>query len=219
MKYRDIRSLGKSNLVPKRHDETSSQRHERRLVTNLRHEGIVKDWCAKHGVDLKITNDAHHWTFSKNGFVAEWWPSSAKLVFQHRYTKGVHAHDYSQVLAEFCKRFKSYEASKKPPKERMPMNGNGCSKHPDEKACAACVSEMDGEEITALQQKLNKLATIANRVVHEFISQNGSDWAERLPLWRNTLKPHQQDLLDLALAVRSLSMPKGFNDGAASPAP
>ena len=113
MKYRDIRSLGKSKLVPPLHGETASQRHERRLLANLRNDWKVKDWCSQNGVTLKITNDGNHWKFEKVGFVAEWWPSSAKLVFQCRYTKGVHAHDWEQVIAEFAARFRSYEASRK----------------------------------------------------------------------------------------------------------
>ena len=68
MKYRDIRSLGRSVLVPKKHGETASERHERRLNANLQRERCVRDWCVKRAVQLSITNNGHHWKFSKDGF-------------------------------------------------------------------------------------------------------------------------------------------------------
>jgi hypothetical protein len=35
-------------------------------------------WAA--GTTLRITNEGHHWQIADGGFLAEWWPSSAKLV-------------------------------------------------------------------------------------------------------------------------------------------
>jgi hypothetical protein len=45
-----------------------------------------------------IKNEGHHWIFQRDKLRAEWWPSSAKLVFDKNWNRGVHTHDYKQVL-------------------------------------------------------------------------------------------------------------------------
>jgi len=45
------------------------------------YEAQVREWCRKHDFTLHITNQGHHWQLTKEKFAAEWWPSSAKLVF------------------------------------------------------------------------------------------------------------------------------------------
>ena len=74
------------------------ERHTRRLHGNLRCESEVREWCRTRGFNLRITNEGHHWQLNKNKFVAEWWPSSAKLVFNKQWNKGCHCHDYRQAL-------------------------------------------------------------------------------------------------------------------------
>jgi hypothetical protein len=36
--------------------------------------------------------------WQKGGFVAEWWPSSAKLVFNRNYDRSFDAHDWTAVI-------------------------------------------------------------------------------------------------------------------------
>lgn len=74
------------------------ERHIRRLHGNLRYEAEVIEWCRMRGFNLRITNQGHHWQLTKDRFVAEWWPSSAKLVFNKRWNQGCHCHDYRQAL-------------------------------------------------------------------------------------------------------------------------
>ena len=73
------------------------QRHGRRLRSNLRYESQVREWCRGHGFALRISNEGHHWQLTKEKFVAEWWPSSAKLVVNKQWVRG-HCHDYGQAL-------------------------------------------------------------------------------------------------------------------------
>ena len=74
------------------------ERHNRRLHGNLRYEAEVREWCRTRGFNLRITNNGHHWQLTKQNFLAEWWPSSAKLVFNKQWNKGCHCHDYRQAL-------------------------------------------------------------------------------------------------------------------------
>lgn len=97
-KYADTSSLGRSEIVPLRPKESSSGRHARRLYTNLRQQGPIRAWAKQFGIDLKISNEGHHWRFILGTEVAEWWPSSAKLVINRDYAAGIHAHDYEQVM-------------------------------------------------------------------------------------------------------------------------
>lgn len=94
----DRKNAGRSRLVPFRKGEDASTRHSRRLGTNLRRQQEVRRWCHENGISLRITNDGHHWQFIKTSFVAEWWPSSAKLVINKRWDDGVHCHDHCQAM-------------------------------------------------------------------------------------------------------------------------
>jgi hypothetical protein len=72
-------------------------------------------WCKNNGLTLHVTNRGHHWQVRRDGFKADWWPSSAKLVIQGRWQQGIHAHDYQQVIRAIGKEIhgsKTSEVSK-----------------------------------------------------------------------------------------------------------
>jgi hypothetical protein len=96
----DQRKAGKSDLVPFIAGETEDERHARRLQVNLAAFKEVRKEAAKRGLSIKTFHDGHHWKFTKPEFLAEWWPSSAKLVFNQDWDHGVHAHDWKQVMQE-----------------------------------------------------------------------------------------------------------------------
>ena len=94
----DRTSAGRSSVVPYKRGENGSDRHSRRLNTNSRYETAVRQWCVEHGFEVCITNHHHHWQMRKGTFLAEWWPSSAKLVCNKKWREGIHCHDYQQAL-------------------------------------------------------------------------------------------------------------------------
>jgi len=98
-KFRDVNSFGKSAIAPFIQDEDPRDRHERRKNTNLSYADDLKQWCHLFGWKFEIKNDGHHWIFRKNNTLIEWWPSSAKLVKNKQWKKGVHCHDYLKVIA------------------------------------------------------------------------------------------------------------------------
>ena len=98
MKYRDKRKVGRSKVVPFIPGEPKTARHARRLEISLLHLDAVKAWCDNHRVKLTVSNERHHWKFTIDGRVAEWWPSSAKLVLEKQYNRGIHCHDFRQLL-------------------------------------------------------------------------------------------------------------------------
>jgi len=104
MGFRDRRSAGRSNVVPYVPGEYSGDRHRRRLRANLDLESDAATAARSVGLHLKIFNDGHHWVFSAQSFVAEWWPSSAKLVINKQWNRGIHCHDWQQVLEEIEKK-------------------------------------------------------------------------------------------------------------------
>lgn len=97
--------IQRSKLVPYKPGESGSARHERRLNVSARHMGEVKEWCERNGVTLKIHNHGHHWVFKKDGQVGEWWPSSAKMVYNREYDKELHLHDFAAVIQSLRKWF------------------------------------------------------------------------------------------------------------------
>ena len=89
---------GRSRIVPYQRGEGFRTRHARRLSANLEQEANVRRWCAQRGLKLRITNEGHHWQITDGFFLAEWWPSSAKLVIGKKWHDGIHCHDYKQML-------------------------------------------------------------------------------------------------------------------------
>ncbi len=85
------------------------RRHERRLHMNLRHRTTVQKWCEKNGFQLRITNNGHHWQLTKGQFLAEWWPSSAKLVINKKWYGGTHCHDFQQTLKTISNAYQQQE--------------------------------------------------------------------------------------------------------------
>ena len=103
---KDKTSLGRSKVCPYKEGETASDRHERRLNGNIKMSKIVSKWCEDKGITVKITNHGHHWAMFRAGHLAEWWPSSAKLVFNKQFDKGIHCHDVHQLIQAIDKRWK-----------------------------------------------------------------------------------------------------------------
>ena len=62
-------------------------------------EDEVRAWAERRGCSLRVLNDGHHWLFQQPGLIAEWWPSSAKLVLNRDYLHGHHAPHWPEVAA------------------------------------------------------------------------------------------------------------------------
>ncbi len=93
------------NSVGFRQGESWPERHARRLKAALEHRQSVENWCGRNGLELTITNRGQHWVFRKGQRIAEWWPSSAKLVIDQKYGRGIHTHDWAQLLLQLDKAF------------------------------------------------------------------------------------------------------------------
>lgn len=89
--------MGRSHVAPFVPGEGPRERHERRKDTNLTYVDELKRWCDTHGWQFEVKNDHHHWIFRKEGTKVEWWPSTAKLVKNQKWTKAYHCHDYLQL--------------------------------------------------------------------------------------------------------------------------
>lgn len=104
-KFPDKSSLGPSETCPFRKNESANRRHKRRLNTNLNMSEILNNWCTERGVIVQRTNHGHHWSLFKAGHLAEWWPSSAKLVFDKKWKKGIHCHDVHKLISAVERRW------------------------------------------------------------------------------------------------------------------
>jgi len=109
-KYQDKKKAGNSKIVPFIPGEHYADRHARRLQTNLSAEAVVRSWADENGLRLRINNAGHHWIFDRPGFFAEWWPSSAKLVINRQYQRGIHVHDWTQAEVQLARRLKTAPA-------------------------------------------------------------------------------------------------------------
>ena len=74
------------------------ERHARRKSVALASVPAFEAWCSENEWKITVKNDGHHWILVyRDGTLAEWWPSSAKLVFEKRWNQGWHCHDVNQV--------------------------------------------------------------------------------------------------------------------------
>ncbi|MEI6784911.1 MAG: hypothetical protein WCQ21_28780 [Verrucomicrobiota bacterium] len=80
-------------------EEYKRQRRDRRMERTSRLESQVRAWAEGHGCSLRVLNDGHHWLFQKPGFMAEWWPSSARLAVTRDYGRYIHAPQWTDVVA------------------------------------------------------------------------------------------------------------------------
>lgn len=77
----------------------NKKRHDRRLRDALRDHDAVVARMDEVGVSVDVKNSGHHWVFSIDSKAfAEWWPSSAKLVFDKKYYHGIHTHGSDQLV-------------------------------------------------------------------------------------------------------------------------
>lgn len=45
----------------------------------------MKAFCEARDLELSIRNENQHWIVSRNKFVAEWWPSTGRVVINKRW--------------------------------------------------------------------------------------------------------------------------------------
>src|SRR5207253_7523516 len=65
---------------------------------NLEQKANHSRWWGQPGTETRRNKGGHHWQIADGGFLAEWWPSSAKLVIGKKWHDGIHCHDYKQAL-------------------------------------------------------------------------------------------------------------------------
>lgn len=108
-KFRDkTKAASKSRLAKYRSHETWKDRHSRRLDVAHHTRKKLRGWCRKRGLELSISNEGHHWVVREEGdpphiHLAQWWPSSAKLVIRCKFRSGIHCHDVYQVIEEISR--------------------------------------------------------------------------------------------------------------------
>lgn len=103
-RYSDVKSVGRSKVVEYDPSENWKDRHQRRLETNLNNKDAVKDFCIQNQIFFSIKNNGHHWIFESKKFGRiEWFPSSAKYVMNQKWSRGIHVHDFEQVIHQLKK--------------------------------------------------------------------------------------------------------------------
>jgi hypothetical protein len=96
-RYPDAYKAGQSQSVP--FTPNAGERHDARLQAANERQAEAVRRCDGLDIGLTISNEGHHWQFrGGDGWRADWWPSSAKLVIGQQWHRGIHAHDLDQVM-------------------------------------------------------------------------------------------------------------------------
>lgn len=95
-KYSDRYRLGKSDISPYKAGETYRARHNRRKKTANDMVDVLQAFASENDMTLSVANNGHHFSLKNKVFVADWWPSTAKLVINKQWHKGFHCHDAEQ---------------------------------------------------------------------------------------------------------------------------
>lgn len=82
-------------------------RHGRVRADALDMLRITQRWAREHGIEVEVSALGHHWGFHTLDMrhVAEWWPSSGKLVVEGKYRKALYAGDVESVKRELMERW------------------------------------------------------------------------------------------------------------------
>lgn len=102
-RYKDVRSGRKSRLSPHIPGEGNKKRHARRKQVANNNEEKLRSWCVGNGWAFVVKNKGHHFIMQKGIVQAEWWPSTAKLVFNKKWSLGIHCHDYQIVIEQLSR--------------------------------------------------------------------------------------------------------------------
>ncbi len=98
-KYQDKSGCAFKSTVSKyKRGENPRKRHARRLQQNKEHLDVLRKWCDKNKVTFKVFNDWQHWRFAFGDRQFDWWPQTAKLVIDKQWKRGIHVHDYTQLI-------------------------------------------------------------------------------------------------------------------------
>lgn len=144
VKYPDKFTVGRSNIAPFIAGEDSSQRHARRLQTAEEMDAVLMSWLTQHGFTLELKNNGHHWIMKRpdQGDYIEWWPSSAKLIFDKHWRDGHHCHDVYQVIAIIGKKLGLKDGDSTDPLRRF---------HEDHPALAQLADATSGDPNAPIQ--------------------------------------------------------------------
>ncbi|MEM7048959.1 MAG: hypothetical protein AAF604_04830 [Acidobacteriota bacterium] len=96
--------LGRSSSVPYIEGEAAQDRHVRREAAAADREAELSAWCQGAGLDLRVTGEGSHWRILRSKeVIAQWWPSSGRLVRGECYRSAWKAHDITQVMRQVGK--------------------------------------------------------------------------------------------------------------------
>lgn len=97
-KYKDRTKAGKSKLCPFVPDVPCKERHARRKAFNLKRFTIIRNFCENNNLVFRLLNNGQHWQVESDKKTIEWWPSTAKVVVNKNWKRGIHCHDYEQFI-------------------------------------------------------------------------------------------------------------------------
>ncbi len=96
------------------------KRHQERKEFNLKRRKRLEDWANKHGYTFKVMNQSH-WILTRKTKRCEWWPGTAKLVINQQFDRGIHAHDWLQVIDVI--EHDAYVRRRRRKSRRLPLSG------------------------------------------------------------------------------------------------
>jgi hypothetical protein len=98
-KYHDkTKCKSEAEIIQYKGGEGWKKRHKRRLDANKEYLDKFRNWCEKKGFTFNIFNNNEHWQVKSATKVFDWWPRSAKLIINQQWKKGIHVHDYTQLI-------------------------------------------------------------------------------------------------------------------------
>lgn len=60
-------------------------------------EQSIREWATGAGLALSVRNGGEHWIFERPGFLAEYWPSTRRLVINKRWKKAAFPADAAEL--------------------------------------------------------------------------------------------------------------------------
>ena len=107
--YPDVGSAGRSKRCPYIPGQPRQEARQRRLTTAIEDLDRLVKWAVENHIAMALRGEGQHWILRAGRRRIDWWPSSAKMVRDQEWARGIQVHDVDQLIHLAARHFRVRE--------------------------------------------------------------------------------------------------------------
>ncbi len=107
--YPNVGSAGRSKRCPYIPGQPKQEARQRRLATAIEDLDRLVKWAVENHIGMALRGEGQHWILKAGRRRIDWWPSSAKMVRDQEWARGVQVHDVDQLIRLAARHFRVRE--------------------------------------------------------------------------------------------------------------